>query len=380
MRQQRHLTVIMPGLFQFSKEHTAALMAAQARLQPQQNRRPKALEVILSRATTRCLSQNAGPGLKKTTSQKSMQCYVDLIFRLFITHRNEGDLPIAALSALFHGIDHHHDQKKWYLRADPIHLRPDGDHLIVLGNQGLQISMEEAQRLCAEINNTYHDMPWRLFVLTPTEWLLESDEEPKIRTHALDEVIGFSLKNYLPHGDHAKQWLTVFNELQMLLHVSPVNTARSAVGNMPINSVWFWGGGRLPLLDAIAPSKSWVQCWSNESLSLALAQFANVPGVDLPVNGREWLNQATTAGRHLVVLDDLNIPMQDSNDWWQTLQRLNQHWLSPCVDAVRQGELTGLSLITNHCQFDLHRHLLKRWWKRITPLHCHVPEQSTFVK
>ena len=51
---------------------------------------------------------------------------------------------------------------------------------------------------------------------------------------------------YLPTGKDGKQWHTVLNEMQILLHTAQVNIERERRGDLPINSLWFWGSGRLP--------------------------------------------------------------------------------------------------------------------------------------
>jgi len=361
MTLQRHLTLVIPGLLPCSKQDVLAYIAFHAKQTPPQTLRLRALEMILSRAS-RSLSPVRG--------------YDELIADVFAVNRqHDRDLPVGAFSALLHNVANRQEHQKWYLRADPVHLRPDGDGLIVFGNQGLNITRAEADAFCAEINAVYDDMPWRLFALTPTQWLLESDVAPKMRTYALDKVIGLSLRDYLPYGDQAKQWHAILNELQMLMHSSSVNAARLASGETPVNSVWFWGGGSLPESTADRHATSWVQCWSNESLSLALAKFTNVPRADLPADGKQWLSQAITPGRHLMVLEDVNVSAatSDIHSWWQILSDLDERWLSPCVEALKQGELDSLSLVTDHGQFDTNRHRVKRWWTRIRPVAFHIP-------
>jgi hypothetical protein len=41
-------------------------------------------------------------------------------------------------------------------------------------------------------------------------------------------------------------WRHAINEAQMVLHAHPVNQARQAAGQPVVNSLWPWGGGRLP--------------------------------------------------------------------------------------------------------------------------------------
>ena len=49
----------------------------------------------------------------------------------------------------------------------------------------------------------------------------------------------------MPRGADGGTWKRWQNEIGMLLHEHPVNVEREANGNVPVNGVWFWGGGRL---------------------------------------------------------------------------------------------------------------------------------------
>jgi hypothetical protein len=69
-------------------------------------------------------------------------------------------------------------------------------------------------------------------------------------------------------------------ELQLLLHQAPMNRQREDSGRLPVNSIWFWGGGRAPPPDTAALPRlfaddpqflgywrsvgSEVTCWSGE--------------------------------------------------------------------------------------------------------------------
>ena len=61
---------------------------------------------------------------------------------------------------------------------------------------------------------------------------------PKVQAIFPDEALGSELKNLLPTPN---VWQRYLNEAQMLLANLPVNLARAARGEAPVNSVWFWG-------------------------------------------------------------------------------------------------------------------------------------------
>jgi hypothetical protein len=81
---------------------------------------------------------------------------------------------------------------------------------------------------------------------------------------------------HLPRGDNERQWRSLFNEAQVILHNHPVNARRVQRGQVPVNSLWFSGAGKLP---------DWVrtrfaQVASPDSVVAALAKLAKIPVVD----------------------------------------------------------------------------------------------------
>jgi len=77
----------------------------------------------------------------------------------------------------------------------------------------------------------------------PDRWYLRLDSLPDISTLPLSQVAGRNVHGLLPGGKDAARWHQLFNEIQMLLFAHPLNEARETRGALPINSLWFWGGG-----------------------------------------------------------------------------------------------------------------------------------------
>ena len=348
--KKRDVTLLVPGLMNI--EHEALRLFAQE--SAKQGERLSALEQILSRARR----QN-----------ESASSFETLLFSLFEVSRDENqDVPVAALNwLLYHG----EAPSQWMMRADPVCVQPNRDHLIMMGNDMLNISDDEAQCLVNDINDTYADTGWQLHALSPSHWIIQSPQPLDMTTYPLQSVLGKNISQYLPYGGDSAAWHAVMNELQMFLYAHPVNREREAKGLPVINSVWLWGGGVLPDESKSDQSIPWVQCWSDNAVVQALAKMKQLPRVDLPEDGNVWLKQAITGGQHLLVLDDLHVPLSimDPYQWWQDLVQFNAQWLQPLVMALQQGNIARLELITDAGQrYELTPSLAKRWWKRVRPL------------
>lgn len=287
------------------------------------------------------------------------------IFRIFgIEGSEEGDLPVASVTrALDLGVI----DKGWWLRADPVHLRPDRDRLIMFDTQAVSLTQDEANRLAAELMEAYGDAGGILKAPRPGRWYFKPPRAARITTTPLPEVVGKDIHPYLPQGKDGKAWHTLLNEMQILLHTASVNTEREQRGALPINSLWFWGGGRLPNIVSV----EWVQIYSEEPVSLALARLAEVPSSACPKNFADWDRQAQRPGSHLVVLDHGRAAVQygDVDQWKNFLDRVDREWMTPAFQAVKAGALRELTIRTDNGRiYRLGRSQARRWWRRRRPL------------
>ena len=170
----------------------------------------------------------------------------------------------------------------------------------------------------------------------------------------------------LPKGADHKAWHMRLNEIQILLHTSPVNAAREARGERPANSVWFWGGGRLPQVGAVR----WAQLWSDEPLAQGLARLAGVPSGPLPENDAQLLARPGGGEQLLTLRLPAPIVSQAGAEAWQAaLERLVHDWLTPLMAAVHAGTLAELTLVSDAgAAFRYRRRHGLRFWRRPRPL------------
>jgi len=275
----------------------------------------------------------------------------------------DADLPVAAVTrALDLGVI----DNGWWLRADPVHLHPQRDRLILTDSRQLDLTPDEADRLVGEIMEIYKSDGWLLKAARPGRWYLKPPRAPRITTTPLADVVGRDIHPYLPRGADGKAWHTILNEMQILLHTSKVNEERERHGKLPVNSLWFWGGGRLPKLKPVA----WSGLWSEEPLSLAFARLAQVPSHAHPSDFEAWRRQAPP-GEHLLVLDELRQPLEynDTEGWSSAIATLEQRWIAPLFAAVREGTIERAHLLTDSGrQFLITRRLARRWWRWRRPL------------
>ena len=279
----------------------------------------------------------------------------------------QADWPIAPLTLAADGGT---PGDIFWLRADPVHLKVMRDQLHLADSATFGLSQLEAEALTDTLNRHFQEDGLIFYPLRPDRWYLRAQDTEALETVALPDAAGKNIDPLLPGGPAGLRWKIIFNEIQMLFHRHQVNAAREEAGQLTINSVWLWGGGRYPTL----ARPDWAQLWANDSVAHSLASAAGMPSVNLPQSAGAWLESATTQGEHAIVIDRLRGAAQyaDFAGWQEALQALEQDWFGPLLAALRNRKLNRLSLtIPQTCggyAFSLTRSDIWKFWRRIQPV------------
>jgi len=302
-----------------------------------------ALHILLARATAA-----QGPALDLE----------EWLCRAFAVDKQQ-DWPLAALALVADGGSPGND---YWLRADPVHLRVDRSQLVLADSRAFGITQDEANRLTRALNSHFSDAGLVFQARHPERWYLRLEKPPQLQTRALAEVAGKYIDEFLPAGADSIYWHGVCNEIQMVLHEQAVNEAREASGNLPVNSVWLWGGGRLPKIAA----KPFAHVWTNECLAKSLALASGAGLSSLPQNAQAWLAQPHAPGVHLVVLDSLRSAAQyrDMERWRENIKELEACWFAPLLSVLQRRELEELILSSGSWSFAVSRGDLWKLWRR----------------
>lgn len=257
----------------------------------------------------------------------------------------------------------------YWLRADPVHLRIEQNHILLADSQVLDISIKESQQLADILNQHFAKQELEFLLLSHDRWYIRLLKAPDIKTSELSQVTGKNINNFLPSGGDSIFWHNIFNEIQMLLHDHPFNQARQARNELAVNSVWFWGGGTMPTSIA----SNYQRIWCDDFLSRAIALASNTQLEKLPLDAKAW-QYAAVPGNHLIVLDTLRRRAQynDAYGWREDLKRLEENWFSPLYDAVQEGKINKLTLTTQNVNstrnFTISRKDLWKFWCVTEPL------------
>jgi len=246
----------------------------------------------------------------------------------------------------------------YWLRADPVHLQVMRDRIVLAGSDALALSREEANALADTVarhfGNDLTPQP-----LNPQRWYLQFPAAPHLTTTPLSVAVGCDIDPLLPRGEDAMRFRARLNELQMLLHEHPVNQMREARGELPVNSLWLWGGGQRPASCTIA-----APLYTCNTETRALGAFCSMPMPVLPAH----LDIALLETDGIIVLETLTGAGQigDAYGWREALRALEQDWFMPLQGALRRIGPHGLRLLDPVNGKALHLHARDAWrlWRR----------------
>lgn len=211
-----------------------------------------------------------------------------------------------------------------WLRADPAYIRPDinGARLLAIGHT-LGIDQTDVDALLPSLRPLFGDAGFSLDAPHPSRWYLRLPREARLPAFASPEdALGedvfdhdaFATSRDVPE---ARRWRVLLSEAQVVLHNHPHNAVRAAAGKVPVNALWFWGGGILPdNIEGGAPT-----LYSDDPLLHGIARVGRLQAMPLDASGN------ADAGA-LVDLRSARDP-----------RALLERWQPTVIDAVQDGEV-----------------------------------------
>lgn len=329
----RSFALLIPGLFGPSEELSVDNV-------PQL----PALELLLARA--------------KRKTQLAAGLY-PLLFDLFAVGRKpEQNLPIAALTRL---IDDDVRPEGTWMRADPVHLSPGRDGLFLMDSSVFSLTQRESILLAAPLQQFFAERDWQFEIPVAKRWYLKMQDYPDVMLADIGEVAARNIQPFMPRGEGSSRWEKLMNDVQMLLHDSEVNHERQKQGQLPINSLWFWGAGQLPKI----PARQWSALFSDEAVSRGLAMLSGTPFTELPEMADTIINADNSDSDILVLMTDMLAYSRytDVSAWRTSIEKIEQDWFEPLLAALRDGMIKQLTIFTNNEQFTIKKSTLLKLWR-----------------
>ena len=214
--------------------------------------------------------------------------YDEFVCNLFGIKPNP-DYPLASLH-------YKNNHQFYYLYADPVYLSLQRDTFFLEKKLTHDFNRNEIKDLCDGLNEMFQTKNNRFISSDEGQLLYELKKEPQIKTTLIEHIKPQSIDLFMPRGDEAMKWHAFMNEIQMFLFEHAINKIRINRGNLPVNSIWFSGGGILPKIIEY----SYTSIFSNSNLVkkiVSLDSKGKVQDVD-------DMNQENLSNHNLIVLDE----------------------------------------------------------------------------
>lgn len=209
-----------------------------------------------------------------------------------------------------------------WLRADPAYIRPDinGARLLATGT-ALSITAHDVDAFLPALRPLFGDTGFLLDAPQPTRWYLRLPRESQLPAFsAPGDALGEDVFEHTPDGPAARRWRSLLSEAQVVLHNHPHNTTRAEAGLVPVNSLWFWGGGVLP--DGVTNDSPTV--FSDDPVLLGLAGIGTFNTMPLA----DCTSFESLAKEALIDLRAVRDP-----------KVLLERWLQPAFAVAMQGQV-----------------------------------------
>jgi len=186
----------------------------------------------------------------------------------------------------------------------PVHLHATRDHLILMGQNQIDLTLEEStQLLKAALPFIEEDFQSAILFEDKHYWFIPAGPFASLASYSVDQAHGRNIDWWMPRDTQdegiAKHWRKLQNEIQMQWHIGPVNEERGQRGMPSINSLWISGIGKLSDVKVPAPLNQSQRLIGSHPLLAGLAKLLKLP-YEISFDGENlagsftWIDQAQT--------------------------------------------------------------------------------------
>ena len=313
---------------------------------------------------------------------------------------------IAAVGAVPAAAERAPDSTAWI--ATPVHLIAGITSLHLDRRSILRLPAADLEGFAQDFNRTFGDSGLHLTPLAAGDFLMQGPATLTAATTEPARALVADLEASLPKGNDAKALKRLGAELEMWLHAHPLNETRRRRGELPVSTLWLWGGtpaqlGRTPVLAAGAPASaghtpilagvaaapaagahaatptqpgSSPPASSNTQTTLAfgndpyLIGLCRLHGDQTHVLPDQPTDLLTDSGPQRAVLVTEITSMLHLNPHWtvlETLAEIDRRFVSPAIAALGEGSLGSVVLIANDTQWRVRRRDRLKLWRRPRP-------------
>ena len=277
----------------------------------------------------------------------------------------KGDFPSAVYTLLANDL---FDASRFYMHADPVHLRADLEQAVLSSSADLNITQAESDALCDTLNAHFHQDGLHFFALNKDQWIVSSEKSYTINTTSLTDAVGRNINFILPKGKDAGHWKKILTEAQMLMHTHKVNENRESNGMITINSLWLHGSGEPFIFDhkEVKPEKINSVCSNHDTLK-GLAKTGEYDYLKIPATVDDY-KKYLLSGKHttsnLLHMTDLEnlVNYTDTRPWLNQLTETLDNWVYPLITFSLNNNFKLTLHAGNQKQYSFSKTDILKFW------------------
>jgi hypothetical protein len=244
--------------------------------------------------------------------------------------------------------------------ATPVYLAAGLTTLYFDARGILRLSRQELEQLALDARRAFPDL--QLVPLESGEFLLLHAAIPAATTTEPARIVGGNLADALPAGAGGAHLRRLGAEMEMWLHEHPVNRARSARGELPISTLWIWGGGPHTRIERKS-SSSLPRAFGSDSYLQGLWRLCGGAALSLPQQLDDTYAQSTVlvveAGRMMRANVPWSVP--------ELLAEVDRRFVAPALQALQRRKIERVSIVANDRCLTLGSSSWRRFWRRSRP-------------
>jgi len=257
--------------------------------------------------------------------------------------------------------------------ATPVHLIASLTRLHLDRHGILRLSGEDLASFATDFARTFDEPEFKIKSIDSGEFIIQSLATLDVATIEPARAAAGDLEMSLPKGRDAAVLRRLGAELEMWLHSHPINEARVRRGELPVSTLWIWGGGAA-IGDSYRTAPQGPAASAPHRLSdVAFGSDPYLTGLWRLHGGEchplpERLPDLSThphAHRAALVMEIS--PLLHANPHWtvfEALAGLDHRFISPALAELRRGAVASVVLVANDMQLRIQRSDRLKFWRR----------------
>src|SRR5213076_1503127 len=250
----------------------------------------------------------------------------------------------------------------WIATPLELSVHRSGTHLEHRGI--LRLALAELTALAHAFKEAFGPSGLALTPLPSGDSLLETPGIAAVPTLEPARWAGGDVAVALPRGAAAAPLRRFLSEVEMWLHAQELNDTRRRRGDPPVTTLWPWGATGEPAPPERRATHGTPLAFGSEAYLRGLWQLLGSECRGLPERFEDVASAAGAAGAVLIVDVGAELERDAESTLADAMSRLDARFVSPSLEALRRGEVDGVTLIANDTLVSLRRHSHLRVWRR----------------